>query len=82
MYWNLLLIIFVTPLFMINRNMRCIEMFRANVKVEIVYWLIETWDVLKYLQSLPLDKMYKINRNMRCIEILKGPKTNIGKGND
>ncbi len=21
----------------INRNMRCIEMFRANVKVEIVY---------------------------------------------
>ena len=32
--------------------------------------LIETWDVLKYIEAAPvMTETYGINRNMRCIEI-------------
>ena len=36
---------------LINRNMRCIEISLAGYKSMGVYWLIETWDVLKSQKS-------------------------------
>ena len=31
----------------INRNMRCIEIAAFQIVAHVLYWLIETWDVLK-----------------------------------
>ncbi len=56
--------------YMINRNMRCIEM-NSNRRVALyMHRLIETWDVLKlcFLTNCNLTRI-RINRNMRCIEI-------------
>ncbi len=37
---------------------------------QVLIWLIETWDVLKYCQvECSVKVRTRINRNMRCIEI-------------
>ena len=49
MYWNNLWWIATLNLFVINRNMRCIEIETSGSYNTTVYRLIETWDVLKLL---------------------------------
>jgi len=69
MYWNLGFMFGIIPSGWINRNMRCIEMAGKWYLVVFGYWLIETWDVLKWLEARVYDGYNLINRNMRCIEI-------------
>ena len=54
---------------LINRNMRCIEMLFRWVYTHLPWRLIETWDVLKFVNQISIAPVIRINRNMRCIEI-------------
>ena len=47
MYWNLYWVEGVTLTLLINRNMRCIEIFDLGQVKKQFSGLIETWDVLK-----------------------------------
>ena len=56
----------------INRNMRCIEIGKPQEIQRAEWWLIETWDVLKFLTGWCSWNGMPINRNMRCIEMAAG----------
>ena len=49
--------------------MRCIEMKYWIPEQNDEWWLIETWDVLKWSCERVRISGRLINRNMRCIEI-------------
>ncbi len=69
MYWNKAASYTSPTGTLINRNMRCIEIFNGVPMTHIRPRLIETWDVLKFLLPYKLSLNQLINRNMRCIEI-------------
>ena len=55
--------------YMININMRCIEILFDIRLATLMLRLTLTWDVLKFLYRIINISFYLININMRCIEI-------------
>ena len=53
MYWNSSATIATISGWLINRNMRCIEIGTATAQPPAELRLIETWDVLKFFSTPP-----------------------------
>ena len=62
----------------INRNMRCIEMQRTRIRRHVGKWLIETWDVLKFIY--PVWLCTPISRLIETWDVLKSGAESIAKG--
>ena len=70
MYWNHTTYLQAPPEWLLNSNIRCIEMGERQLNYkDMVSWIV-TLDVLKFkFRLLVLLHRFQLNSNIRCIEI-------------